>query len=299
MNNLVKSRIKEITDLHNEIGGYIKVTLDKAIRIGELLSQQKEELKHGEFTSWIEDNLPFTDRTARNYMNIFRNRERLKTETVSDLTTAYKLLEEPKPKKEKQTFENVTESYKDQIIDMNKNIKEMVCKMPISKAFAGDYFPCGIPMNRDIAIWKLDCVRKFGKILNELIDKWNLEEKDSRLFLSHLDYLRLTYSELFCYNDVDKIDFGSMKKYFPNITNEEIIKIKNVYYEKLKKQDIGDYLIFIFNCLKLTVFTANEIDDHVKQKTDKNEIVTDNSLIGTIEKIRMKNHLLSFLNHKL
>lgn len=43
---------------------------------------------------WVGDNLPFTDRTARNYIRLFENRDKLKTETVSTLTSAYKMLNE-------------------------------------------------------------------------------------------------------------------------------------------------------------------------------------------------------------
>lgn len=91
-----KSRISEIAALHNEISGLFKMTLDKAIRIGELLTEQKTSLQHGEFSPWIKANLPFTDRTVRRYMQVYENRKLLKTDTVSDLSEAYKLLEAPK-----------------------------------------------------------------------------------------------------------------------------------------------------------------------------------------------------------
>ena len=57
--NIEKRRIDEIGQLHNEIIGHLKTSLEKAIRIGELLSEQKDSLKHGEFIPWIKDNLPF------------------------------------------------------------------------------------------------------------------------------------------------------------------------------------------------------------------------------------------------
>lgn len=100
MNSIEKSRIEEIRRLHTEILNSLKMSLEKAIRIGNLLTKQKENLKHGEFTKWVNDNLPFTDRTARNYMRVFQEKDRLKTETVSDLTTAYQSLIEHKPKAE-------------------------------------------------------------------------------------------------------------------------------------------------------------------------------------------------------
>lgn len=97
LNKTEVSRMQEITQLHNEIGRYLKMSLEKAIRIGELLTEQKDSLKHGGFISWVKDNLPFTDRTARNYMMLFRHRDELKTETVSDLgvTGGYRMLTAP------------------------------------------------------------------------------------------------------------------------------------------------------------------------------------------------------------
>jgi len=95
MSEIEKNRITEICELHNEIYESI---LDKGIRIGQLLSEQKTSLKHGEFIPWVKANLPFTERTAQFYMKIYTNRERIKNENVSHLTEAYKLLEAPKPR---------------------------------------------------------------------------------------------------------------------------------------------------------------------------------------------------------
>jgi len=46
----------------------------KAIRIGELLLAQKDECKHGEWMPWIEDNLVFSSRTARRYIDCFHRK---------------------------------------------------------------------------------------------------------------------------------------------------------------------------------------------------------------------------------
>lgn len=97
MNALEQTKTREIIGLHNEIEGYLTKTLESAIRIGELLTEQKTGLPHGQFTPWIEDSLPFTPRTARNYMRLFEHRDQLKTETVSVLGEAYRLLAAPKP----------------------------------------------------------------------------------------------------------------------------------------------------------------------------------------------------------
>jgi len=96
MKTIEKRLVAEINKLHGKILNSLKMSLGKGIRIGELLAEQKENLKHGEFTAWVNCNLPFTDRTARNYMRLFQERDRLKTENVSVLKDAYELLIEHK-----------------------------------------------------------------------------------------------------------------------------------------------------------------------------------------------------------
>lgn len=86
-----KSPVPEIVRLHGEIVDSLRLSLDKAIRIGELLTEQKERLGHGRFGAWCAK-LPFGQRTAQNYMRLFDQRDRLKSETVSHLTRAYRLL---------------------------------------------------------------------------------------------------------------------------------------------------------------------------------------------------------------
>lgn len=95
MNELERTRTQKIVKLHNQIVTDLKRSLNSAIEIGQLLTDQKANLKHGEFTAWIAENLPFSDRTARNYMRVYRERDRLKTETVSDLKSAYRVLSAP------------------------------------------------------------------------------------------------------------------------------------------------------------------------------------------------------------
>ena len=95
MNIIERNRIDQIVSLHGEIEASLRTTVGKAIEIGGLLEDQKQELPHGEWGRWAQQNLPFTLRTATNYMNCFRHRDRLKSESVSDLASAYKLLTAP------------------------------------------------------------------------------------------------------------------------------------------------------------------------------------------------------------
>jgi hypothetical protein len=93
-----------IVQLHNEIRGMVTTCLDKAIEIGGLLTEQKKQSGHGAFIRWIAENVPFTDRTARNYMNLYEHRDDIKN--LDSLTSAYLQLAEPK-----------TETVSDLIID--------------------------------------------------------------------------------------------------------------------------------------------------------------------------------------
>ena len=88
----VTSRVEEIRRLHQEITDGFRITLEKAVRIGELLTQVKGGLKHGEWLPWIAVNCSFAERTARDYIRFFERREELKSANVADLGEARKLL---------------------------------------------------------------------------------------------------------------------------------------------------------------------------------------------------------------
>ena len=101
MNEIERSRAAEICQLHEELGGCLRLSVEKAIRIGELLSAQKEELGHGAFIPWVEASLPFDLRSAQRYMKVFRNRLELKSDSVSYLTEAYARLNSKQEREDK------------------------------------------------------------------------------------------------------------------------------------------------------------------------------------------------------
>lgn len=101
MNDLIQSDIAEINKLHGEIFSAVKMTLDKAIRIGELLTKCKAGVEHGEWMQWIGDNLTFSDRTARQYMQVYDGREKIKMARLANLYDGEQAVIEHKSKKEK------------------------------------------------------------------------------------------------------------------------------------------------------------------------------------------------------
>jgi hypothetical protein len=81
-------------ELHGQLIGALRVSLQSAIEIGALLREAKRQTGHGSFGKWIADNVKFSARTATNYMRLHDNRDSLKSENVSDLSDAYRLLVE-------------------------------------------------------------------------------------------------------------------------------------------------------------------------------------------------------------
>ena len=88
--------VDEISRLHREIFQQAESMLVKVLRIGELLLTQKQRIGHGQFAKWVGENLPFTVRTAQNYMKVFRNKDKIKNENVSLLSDAYNILKLPR-----------------------------------------------------------------------------------------------------------------------------------------------------------------------------------------------------------
>ncbi|MCK9570950.1 DUF3102 domain-containing protein [Candidatus Pacearchaeota archaeon] len=81
---------QEIKRLHEGIEAKMRTSVQDAIRIGEILSSVKEKKEHGDFLPWVKT-LPFTERTAQRYIQVFQHRD--KTDRVSDLQEAYKQVE--------------------------------------------------------------------------------------------------------------------------------------------------------------------------------------------------------------
>ena len=79
----------EINSLHNKILEHARASLDDAIRIGEVLTQVKDALKHGEWLPWLAEFAGFSRQTSDNYVWCFDNREALRSLNVSNLSDAY------------------------------------------------------------------------------------------------------------------------------------------------------------------------------------------------------------------
>jgi len=81
----------KIIELHEGIITSARRSVKDAVEIGEIISNQKQLLNHGEFIPWVET-LPFSERSMRNYMQLFLHID--KTANVADLTEAYRQIEQ-------------------------------------------------------------------------------------------------------------------------------------------------------------------------------------------------------------
>jgi len=104
-------RIAEINLLNKDIEDTKKSNLEKAIKIGELLSQQKLEMEHGEFLPWLRLNFGVgkSERTLRDYMRYYRHRDKMadaaNLSEASDIV--YKIESELREKRETEAREMV------------------------------------------------------------------------------------------------------------------------------------------------------------------------------------------------
>jgi hypothetical protein len=92
----------ELNRLHGEIETKLRTTVQDAIRAGEILTQVKDRLDHGEFLPWIEQNCEFSQKTAWNYIAL--QRHSCKLVTVTNLQEAYREVAQIESR-EKQTEE--------------------------------------------------------------------------------------------------------------------------------------------------------------------------------------------------
>ena len=105
MKPIIRNYAKEINDLHKEVFGAAKMTLEKAIKAGELLVKCKAGMPHGEWMSWMEDNLEFSQQQASRYMRAYDRRDSLKLLSESNFGGWERALIEHKPKPKQEVEE--------------------------------------------------------------------------------------------------------------------------------------------------------------------------------------------------
>ena len=101
MSALTITAVPRIKQLVSELDQLGKSAFDKASEAGRLLAECKNDMEHGQWLPWLESNFTFDERTARRWMRVAAAKAAGEIpDTVSDLTTAYRLTTTAKPKLE-------------------------------------------------------------------------------------------------------------------------------------------------------------------------------------------------------
>ena len=81
----IENKANRINELHKLAVITARKTIDHCIEAGELLSDVKESLKHGQFNNWCQDNLQLSRTTVFRYMKLFKNKDVIaRAETPTD-----------------------------------------------------------------------------------------------------------------------------------------------------------------------------------------------------------------------
>jgi len=81
---------QEIIRIHNGIMQSLRRTVPEAIRIGQIITEQKEQLEHGQFLPWL-STLPFDQKTCWRYANTYKYADKIGK--LPNLQEAYKQIE--------------------------------------------------------------------------------------------------------------------------------------------------------------------------------------------------------------
>ena len=90
--DVVETNTMQIMQIHSEISEYMKISLQKAVKIGELLFEQKKRIIRGGFIYWVKETMPFSVRTGQNYMKVFHYNEEFQNNNITSLSDAYALV---------------------------------------------------------------------------------------------------------------------------------------------------------------------------------------------------------------
>lgn len=82
----------QINGCHKEIREHGLSMVQVAIKAGALLLEQKQKVGHGNWLGWVEGNLIFGGRTAQVYIQCYKNRDELNTQSSAHLGKAVSLL---------------------------------------------------------------------------------------------------------------------------------------------------------------------------------------------------------------
>jgi hypothetical protein len=99
---------KRLVELHSQIMAGVRLTFDAAIEAGRILSSVRASRK-GKWLRWLGESVPFSQRTAYNYIDLYERRGQLKLANVASVSEAYALLHAPPKHKRRDELAPVVE----------------------------------------------------------------------------------------------------------------------------------------------------------------------------------------------
>jgi len=148
---------QKINEEHNAYKEGFGNALGHAIKAGEALTEAKSKCDHGQWGKWLNDNFEFCEKTAQNYMRVYKERDRLQNRNdVADLSLRGAVAQLTKTKKEPEGSSRSSEQWERVLFNEEKRIAKAIDH--VKPTTYVDYF---LEQNRDL------------EELNKLIDWFN------------------------------------------------------------------------------------------------------------------------------
>ena len=141
---VLQQHISQIKEHFHAGKGFYQKALESIISIGEHLCQCKELLPHGQFGSWLEENFEkdfnLSQKTAENYMNLYRDRTNILEMTKHQQIPLRQLYVTARPKRVSKTCAEDTIQSAPENISMADPVPalEEVLEAPTSSVMAED-----------------------------------------------------------------------------------------------------------------------------------------------------------------
>lgn len=226
MKDREKQILHDIKVLYQQIQKDSEQSLQRCIELGSILEKQKEVLGHGNFIQWVVEFLPFSERSSRNYLCLYKNREKIKENNIKSLNEAYQLLKTKLPYSISKN--NYLENPKESTIYTPQKVSEYIFSILSPVITPSTVLDVGIGKGSLSKPWKNTGIKIFGIDIDEKcsryadifisgkfedLQKWEYEKPE--LVLSNPPFnnneeSKVLYPEIFLRKMVDL--FGDTQK---------------------------------------------------------------------------------------
>jgi hypothetical protein len=169
---------------HSSVQHAMRNAVEYAMETGDLLLEAKEQIQHGQWGQWLQDNCQIADRTARLYMRLAKNRTEIEAQFPAagmTLNAAAKLLASPKEDDDdayqKETIEIIRPKYisiKTGYLDLIAHLKEL--KDRVGKEKFDVWFLEQFPIPTDLSPEQEKAQEVMDQIIDEMLTGEDVRE---------------------------------------------------------------------------------------------------------------------------